>query len=58
MIRARYGGAMSGWMRLLALVPRPVMGWILSQDFRRLRALLAAQHQAARDIVEADLTSG
>jgi Polyketide cyclase / dehydrase and lipid transport len=54
LIRARYGGAMSGWMRLVALVPRPVMGWILSQDFRRLRALLGAEQRAASEAVEAD----
>ena len=57
-IHARYGGAMSGWMRLVGLVPRPVMGWILSQDFRRLRTLLAAERQAAPEAIEADLTSG
>jgi hypothetical protein len=58
LIRARYGGAMSGWMRLVGLVPRPLMGWILSQDFRRLRALISSEHQTAREIVHADLTSG
>jgi hypothetical protein len=39
---------------LVALVPRPVMGWILSQDFRRLRALLGAEQGAASEAVEAD----
>ena len=58
LIRARYGGAMSGWMRLVGLVPRPVMGWILSQDFRRLRALLGAEHRAAPQIVDGDVQPG
>ena len=58
LIRARYGGAMSGWMRLVGLVPRPVMGWILSQDFRRLGALLGAEHRAATQIVEPDTYPG
>ncbi|HEX5578563.1 MAG TPA: SRPBCC family protein [Candidatus Limnocylindria bacterium] len=55
LIRARYGGAMSGWMRLVGLVPRPVMGWILAQDFRRLGALLGAERQAAPQIVGTDV---
>jgi len=58
LIRARYGGAMSGWMRLVGLVPRPLMGRILAQDFRRLGALLSAEHRAAPQAVEADSLSG
>ena len=58
LIQARYGGAMSGWMRLIGLVPRPVMGWILSQDFRRLGALLGAEQGSATQIVEVDVQPG
>jgi hypothetical protein len=58
-IRATYGGAMSGWLRAVALVPRPVMGWILAQDFRRLRGLLAAAERRARaEMVDADVQPG
>ena len=58
-IRATYGGAMSGWLRLLAFVPRPMMGWILAQDFRRLGDVLAAAERAPRaGGVEADVRPG
>jgi uncharacterized protein YndB with AHSA1/START domain len=54
-IRATYGGAMSGALRPLAIVPRPVMGWILAQDFRRLRGVLAADERAPRvEMADAD----
>jgi hypothetical protein len=50
---------MSGWMRLLGLVPPPVMGWILAQDFRRLRGVLAAEQRGpAVEMVEADVQPG
>lgn len=58
-VRATYGGAMSGWLRLLAIVPRPVMGWILRQDFRRLAGVLAAAEGAPRArVAEADVRPG
>lgn len=57
LIRARYGGAMSGWMRLVGLVPRPVMGWILAQDFRRLRAVLRNRHDGIAEPGESDVAA-
>lgn len=47
-IRARYEGDIAGWLRLLGVVPPPLMAWILGQDFRRLRARLSADARLLR----------
>jgi uncharacterized protein YndB with AHSA1/START domain len=48
-IEARYEGDISGFLRLLTWwLPRGVVRWILSQDFRRLNQLLERDATAAR----------
>jgi hypothetical protein len=42
-ILARYEGDVAGWLRLVALLPRVVLAWILMRDFDGLRRLLAAE---------------
>lgn len=47
-IRARYEGDISGSLRLLVgWLPRQVTHWILAQDFRRLRRVLARNARLA-----------
>ncbi len=41
-VHARYEGNLAGWLRLLGIVPPPVMGRILAQDFVRLERILAS----------------
>lgn len=43
-VRATYEGDITGSLRLLVgWIPRPVTHWILAQDFRRLRGVLARE---------------
>jgi uncharacterized protein YndB with AHSA1/START domain len=42
-VLARYEGNVSGWLRLVAMLPTPVLAWILQRDFSGLRAMLASE---------------
>jgi uncharacterized protein YndB with AHSA1/START domain len=49
-IRATYEGDISGSLRLLVgWLPAPATHWILAQDFRRLRRVLAKELRPARE---------
>lgn len=45
-VRADYGGDVAGWLRLVALLPTPVLARILLRDFTGLRRVLAAEDRA------------
>ena len=44
---ASYEGDVAGWLRLVALLPTPILRRILMRDFKGLRRLLAAQGVSA-----------
>jgi uncharacterized protein YndB with AHSA1/START domain len=41
-VRARYEGDVVGWLRMVALLPTPVLEWILKRDFTGLGRCLSA----------------
>ena len=47
-VLARYEGDVAGWLRLVALLPKPILAWILARDFKGLRARLAAEARLQR----------
>jgi hypothetical protein len=46
-VLASYEGDVAGWLRLVALLPTPVLRRILMRDFTGLRRILAAQRVSA-----------
>lgn len=46
-VLARYEGDVAGWLRLVALLPTPVLARILERDFTGLRRCLAVEDRAA-----------
>jgi hypothetical protein len=57
-IRATYEGDISGSLRLLVgWIPARLTHWILAQDFRRLRRLLARESRRAVAAEPADVAS-
>jgi polyketide cyclase/dehydrase/lipid transport protein len=53
-VRATYEGDISGSLRLLVgWIPSPATHWILAQDFRRLRRVLARQAGSASAVHQA-----
>ena len=47
-VRADYGGDVTGWLRLVALLPTFVLARILMRDFTGLRRVLEAEDRAHR----------
>lgn len=46
LVHADYGGDVAGWLRLVALLPTPVLARILMRDFTGLRRVLEAEDRA------------
>ena len=57
-IRATYGGDISGPLRLLVgWLPAQVTHWILAQDLRRLRRVLARDIRPAHEVGPSDMSA-